>query len=126
MVAPLQVTSALFASVVLHAYHLECAVYHHAFLLVTVFSVWFHCTHHPWVALLDKIIAHVAFAVPFFDLPKAMEMNRAWLVGFPLGVALLWLCEVYFKGQRDTIHLWLHVASIVGLHCFLSELYTVH
>jgi hypothetical protein len=125
MVTPLQITSCLFASVVLHAYYLECTVYHHIFLLVTVFSVWFHGTHHPWVAVADKIIAHVAFTVPLFDIPMAVRMNRTWLVAFPLGAALLWLSETLFKEHRDSIHLWLHLTSIVGLHCFLSELYQV-
>jgi hypothetical protein len=132
MVSALQVTSALFGTVVLAAYYARCAVYHHLFLLVTVFSVWFHSTHDPWIAGIDKCIAHAAFiTVIVIDGPRIIAAEQWLLAAFPLSVGALWLWEMALvkKKRADEedaaarIHVALHVASLLGLHAFLAVLY---
>ena len=123
----LQITSCLFATVVVTAYYAQCVFYHHMFLLVTVFSIWFHCTHHPWIALIDKVLAQTAFIlVIWIDFPRLMHA-KLWLTVFPSTVLLLWIWESLLltpqqQDWKDPIHLCLHIVSILGLHCFLWQL----
>jgi hypothetical protein len=124
-IRPLQLTSCLFASVVVHAYVLRCATYHHIFLVVTVLSVLFHSTHHPSVALVDKCAAHLAFLFVLCDIPKAESQHKLWLVVFPLTTACLWGAQSFFLDHRERLHVALHAVAIAGLHCFLAELYPV-
>ena len=56
----LRFTSCLFGTVVVHAYYRRLEVYHHLFLLVTILSILYHCTHQRHVARLDKGVAHAA------------------------------------------------------------------
>ena len=124
---PLQITSCFFATIVFHAYYLrQCAVYHHVFLLVTVFSILFHTTHERTVALLDKFTAHLAFLVPLLDLPLAIDTGNAWLTLFPVGVLVLWCTEFVYAERRAELHVWLHLVSIAGVHFFLHCLHGTH
>jgi len=137
MVNPLQISAALFSTVVVSAYYAQCAVYHHLFLLVTVFSVWYHSTHDSCIAIIDKCVAHIAFmTVIWLDFPKLKKKN-SWLVLFPLGVLLLWICEVWIMKKKkeeptplatpliiQRIHVCLHLIAIIGLHCFIFQLYS--
>lgn len=116
-------TSTLFATVCLHAYYLQCTSYHHTFLLVTVFSIWFHCTHDPIIAIVDKILAHFAFLLVLMETPEAVQRNRLDLLGFPALTLGLWVLEFVFPDRRYEIHVWLHVVSVLGLHCFLIALH---
>lgn len=127
MVEPLHVTSSLFATVVLHAYYRAgAAAYHHVFLLVTAFSVLFHTTHDPTVAVLDKLTAHAAFLVSTLDLPRAVATGHGWLCLFPAGVLALWVMEFIHTDRWAVLHAWLHAVSIVGVHAFLCALYGTH
>jgi hypothetical protein len=119
---PLQLTSCLFATLVLHAYYRRCAAYHHAFLLVTVFSLLFHTTHDRTIAVLDKWTAHLAFCMTLCDVPRAIDI-APWLVLFPIAVAALWCMEFVYTRRRDELHVGLHLVSVVGVHCFLYWLY---
>jgi hypothetical protein len=119
----LQITSCLFATVVVHAYWLQCALYHHTFLAVTVFSVWFHSTHNTYVAFADKVLAHVAFLLVLCETPQAVLAEKAYLIGFPALVAVIWASEFVYTDRRFEIHVYLHLLSVVGLHCFLVELH---
>lgn len=125
----LEITSCLFASVVVNAYYMHCVLYHHLFLLVTVFSVWFHCTHHPWIAIIDKCIAQMAFViVVWVDAAHIIETQKLWLLLFPCAVLMLWIWESWLlppehKHWKDPIHACLHLFGIIGLHCFLWQLY---
>lgn len=122
-VEPLQITSCLFSTVVLHAYFLECSSYHHMFLAVTVFSIWFHCTHNSTVAVIDKILAHLAFLMVLLEIPKTLRSGKWYLIAFPFMVLCIWILECIYFEHRFEIHVWLHVVTLLGLHCFLIELH---
>jgi len=128
---PLQISSALFGTVVVMAYYAQCPLYHHMFLLVTVFSVWFHTTHDPWIAVMDKVIAHMAF-IMVVCLEGPRLMGGAWWLGvFPTCVGVLWVWELQLVKKHGqplpaivkTLHVCLHATGIVGLHFFLWVLY---
>lgn len=139
MVQGLQITSAMMSTIVLSAYYAECIVYHHLFLLVTVFSIWYHCTHDAWIAIIDKCIAHMAFmTVIWIESPK-LKKETIWLMLFPAIVLILWICEIWFmkkKREESTlilsipitvqrIHICLHLMGIIGMHCFIFQQYVV-
>jgi hypothetical protein len=116
----LRVTSALFGTVVLHAYYRQCAAFHHLFLLVTLLSVVFHVMPSPpkWLRLADKATAHAAF---LFILLAQDTAQAPWLLCFPMMVLMLWYGQTLQNAH--VLHVALHVVSIVGLHCYLHALY---
>jgi hypothetical protein len=126
----LHITSCLFATVVVRAYYLDLAVYHHLFLVVTVLSLLFHCTHHAVWRVADKCAAHGSFLyILLNDSPLAFEMGKAWVVLFPLSVAVLWFGQSSLSRllsvSTDTVHAILHVMAAAGLHFYMHELYSL-
>ena len=124
----LQITSCLFATVVVHAYYLNLVVYHHLFLVVTVLSLLFHCTHLPFWRVADKCAAHLSFLYIFVnDSPAAFKLGKAWVVLFPLCVCVLWFGQSWlsdmFSISTYWIHALLHVMAATGLHLYMHELY---
>lgn len=123
---PLQITSCLMATVVIHAYALRQAVFHHLFLLLTVTSILFHSTHHHVVAIIDKITAHAAFLFILLDLYTAHQTGKVWIVVFPVIVTILWFGQSIYTiddPRRSYMHTVLHLVAIAGLHVWLYELY---
>jgi hypothetical protein len=111
--------------VVLHAYRAQCAAYHHLFLLVLSTSLMLYSgglgNNNQWLARIDRAAAHAGFLyVVCIDVPRA-----PWpLALFPAAVAGLWLSEGLLPQHAHNLHALLHVTSVVGLHCFLSVVYS--
>jgi hypothetical protein len=125
MLPLLQLTSCLFGTVVMHAFYLHMAEYHHLFLALTITSILFHVTHLDHFRLIDKVVAHLCFIRIAADTGLALEQNAPWLLVFPLGVIALWFGQglVHPPEERDRMHLALHALAIVGLHTYLWALY---
>ncbi len=128
----LRFTSCLFATIVIHAFHLprsdrtEC--YHLLFLLVTVFSLLYH-THSfgghlaTAVGFLDRVFAYAAFLyVMLEDTKRALDQSCLWLLLFPFFVVFLWMSEFVWPDRSDSLHAALHVLSVVGVHLYLAVL----
>jgi hypothetical protein len=115
----LSATSCLFATVPLHAFYTRSSAYHHIFLLVTVLSILFHTTQNPLLRKIDTAVAHLAYVFMLWESYLATMAHRAWLVVFPLAVAVLWLLQRPFPAQQNRLHVGLHCVSVVGLHAFL-------
>lgn len=120
---PLIATSCLFATVVVHAYHAEAWLYHHLFLVVLVLSLAAHGTHDPLAMSVDKAVAHGAYLFVLSEGLKIENSRDLWIVIFPCIVLAIWVAESYYPGRDREIHVFLHGAAIVGLHCFLAVLY---
>ena len=108
-------TSCLFATIVLHAYHLKISSYHHVFLAVTVLSILFHCTKSPKIGIVDKITAHSAFVLVLTDTRLAIEKGKTWLLAFPMWVMVFWFAQSFAPARREQLHVLLHFAVIVGM-----------
>ncbi len=120
----LEHTSALFGTVVVHAFMKHLAIYHHVFLALTISSIFFHLTHDPHIRKMDKAIAHGAFiAVIVLDSENALD-QAPWVLLFPLACAGLWFSQSFFPDHRHSIHMVLHIASIVGMHVYFATLYS--
>ncbi len=119
----LQWSSALFSTVVLHAYYRWCEVYHHVFLLLTVTSLLFHCEHHPVVRVIDKALAHFVFALVLLDTPLAFEKQAVWLLLFPCLAGCAWVAQSFWPEISDKLHLALHITGVCGMHMYLCLLY---
>ena len=121
----LQVTSLLFATVVIHASFLDVASYQHIFSAVTVLSLVYHSTHDKWVGIADMIMAHFSMSfVLLWETQKLVMTNNEWLLLFPSLVTLLWVAEDQCRSKRSMLlHALLHVTSVVGLHAYLYFLY---
>jgi hypothetical protein len=115
----LSLTSCLFATVPLHAFHTQNTAYHHIFLLVTVLSILFHTTQHTVIKTIDTAVAHMAFLFMVWESYNAALAKQAWLLVFPAVVAALWLLQRPFPAQRNRLHAGLHCVSLIGLHSFL-------
>jgi len=115
-------TSCLFASVPVHAFYAQNALYHHMFLTVTVLSILFHCTHEPHIRLLDKMASHVIFLLVLMDGDMVLKNSKEWLLAFPAAVMLLWWAQSVFPTESQALHACLHLVSVGGLHAFLYEL----
>jgi hypothetical protein len=115
----LSLTSCLFATVPLHAFHTQNTSYHHIFLLVTVLSILFHTTQHTVIKTIDTAVAHMAFLFMVWESYNAALAKQAWLLVFPVVVAALWLLQRPLPAQRNRLHAGLHCVSIIGLHAFL-------
>jgi hypothetical protein len=119
----LQYTACLFAVTVVHAYHLQITSYHHTFLLVTVLSILYHCTHEPWLHKLDKLVAHLAFVFIIADTPRAIAREATWLLVFPLSVVSFWVAQGGWPGRAQELHAALHCVAVVGLSAYMHTLY---
>jgi uncharacterized membrane protein len=116
-------SSCLFATVVLHAYHIQCVGYHHVFLMLTVSSLLFHCLHHPVVRVVDKFLAHLAYVMVVFDTPKALAADALWLLVFPVMSACAWFGQSFWPERKDPLHLGVHLIGVCGMHAYLEVLY---
>ena len=114
-------TACLFATVVLHAYVKQLAVYHHVFLALTVSSILYHTMHEPLVRLADKMLAHVAFGLVLLDTPKALA--APWILSFPAAAACSWFAQSIWPERSEQLHMALHVIGAVGMHFYFSVLY---
>jgi hypothetical protein len=114
-------TSCLFTTVPLHAFYARSSAYHHIFLLVTVLSILFHTTQHSVLRKIDTVVAHMAYLFMLWESYNAIMAHQAWLVVFPLAVAVLWVLQRPFPAQQNKLHAGLHCVSIIGLHAFLGS-----
>jgi hypothetical protein len=117
----LQLSSCLFATVVVHAYAARNAWVHHGFLALTLTSVLFHTTHEERWRVLDKGLAHLVFALVALDAPRVLAGSSWWILAFPLGTLACWGAECLLnEGRgRDRVHLALHLVSLAGMHAYL-------
>jgi hypothetical protein len=120
----LQYTACLFAVTVLHAYHMQIMSYHHTFLLVTVLSILYHCTHEPWLHKLDKLVAHLAFVFILSDTPRAVAHQAVWLLAFPASVLMLWVAQGRWPERAHDLHAALHCVAVMGLSAYMHTLYS--
>ena len=117
----LQYSSALYLTVVLHAFHARNALYHHVFLVVAYCSALFYAQpavrSTSWLDLADAMCAHAGFVCVALD-PRGVR--HPWLLLFPAATAALWLGQRgRSRDTQDRLHVCLHVISVVGLHCYL-------
>jgi hypothetical protein len=120
----LHLTSCLFATIVVHAYHVKNTMYHHVFLAVTVLSILFHCTKSARVGIIDKIIAHFAFLLVLTDTRLAVQRGKPWLLAFPMWVAIFWFTQSLFPARNMQLHVMVHLTGLVGMHAYLRELHS--
>ena len=121
----LQWTSCLFAIVVLWAYAYGNAWYHNTFLLVTVMSLlrWTSPSPSTVVIMMDKAIAHWAFALVLWDTERVIyRQTHLWLLIFPLCVSILWTLEFFLEEVAVRLHAALHVVSAVGACLYIFYL----
>ena len=111
-------TSCLFATVALHAYHVQDGFYHHLFLALLTTSL-LHRAHPDSLAVLtiDTLLAHAAFVACLMDWERVVASGHYWLGAFPVAVAVLWATD-----EDEIVHGMLHVTSVVGMHCWLAFL----
>lgn len=119
----LEISSCLFATIVLHGFYLKCVVYHHIFLALTVTSILFHCQHHPVVKAIDKFLAHLAFVLVLLDTPKVIETKNEWLLLFPIMSVCSWFGQSVWPEKSEIMHLALHLIAVYGMHMYLYVLY---
>ena len=111
----LHLTSCLFATVALHAFYAQDAVYHHIYLALTITSLLYYTGHsNLWIRRLDVFMAHLAVFVAAYRAPN-------WLLEvFPIAVACLWMSQRYVSSEdADRLHAILHVVAVVGMHIFI-------
>jgi hypothetical protein len=114
-------TSALFLSVVVHAFRVQNAAYHHMFLIATVLSLAFHSQQQPHklLHLTDFAVAHFAFVWVFLDLISLGLMREAW--PFPVLIIWLWILEHLVPAHRVLLHAGLHITALTCVHYVLSR-----
>ena len=117
-------TSCLFATIVVHAYHLKITSYHHTFLAVTVLSILFHSTKSPKVQIVDKITAHFGFILVLTDTRLAIEKGKTWILAFPIWVMVFWFAQSFLPARSAQLHAMLHLTVVVGMHAYLYELHS--
>ena len=122
----LVLTSLLFGTIVLHAYHMQNRKYHHLFMAVTLLSVAFHSSEKPSLLLrvCDTALAHIAFLVAFAEMVSMP--SPPWLWTFPIAIACLWILEHCspMYGFRVQLHAALHLTSLGCVHCLLHFMAT--
>ena len=119
----LHLTSCLFATIVVHAYHLKVTSYHHLFLAVTVLSILFHATRSPTVGIIDKLTAHFGFLVVLTDTRLAIERGKSWILAFPMWVVVFWFAQSLLPARSMQLHALLHLTVVAGMHAYLHELH---
>ena len=122
----LYITSCLYSTISIHAYYVKHTYYHHLFLLVSIFSILFHTTNNKYIAIIDKLIAHIAFIyVIIFDTYIIYKKSYIWLLLYPIITFNLWYLQKYLTTLelKNTFHLFLHIISIIGVHNYIYLLH---
>ena len=112
----LHLTSCLFATIVMHAFYAQDALYHHIYLVLTLTSLLYHTGHSAiWIRFIDVILAHTAVVVAVIRAPS-------WLLEvFPMAVICLWIAQNYVSREKaDQLHVVLHLVTVVGIHVFIA------
>ena len=114
-------TSSLFLSVVVHAFHVQNAAYHHIFLIASVLSLAFHSQQQPHrlLHLTDFAFAHFAFVWVFRDLISLGLIREAW--PFPALILALWIVEHLVPAHSVLLHAGLHITALACVHYVLSR-----
>lgn len=120
-------TSALFLTIVIHAFYVQNAVYHHLFLGVSVLSLAFHGWPDrqqrdppPLLCLADKALAHVVFIIALLDM--IAHLRHMWyLFVMPAAILVLWILEHMQNSRhlRVELHIALHLAGLCTVHLLL-------
>ena len=119
-ITPLQCTSALFSTIVLHAHARNMPDMLFLSLMVTVFSLWFHSTQNRAVVVFDLVWAHVYFAYTVVQL----LLHKSKIIGFSAVLALTWarLCFCKEKSSETFWHVAMHCQVILGSHIYIAFL----
>lgn len=112
----LQCTSALFATIVLHAHLRQQTDIVVLSLLVTVFSVWFHSSGSRVVVVADVFFAHLYFAYT----AAVLLCQRSPVLILSLSLAWTYAKVCREKANAKIWHLWMHVQVIVGSHIYIA------
>lgn len=119
MATKLQLSSCLFGTVVLHAYHKREEALHFLSLCVTICSILNHSSvSHSFIRRLDMFFAHVLCAYAAFYL--ALGLNPLLLL--VVIIVGLWFFEMGFSLSLETaenVHAAIHVVAVLGLHSYL-------
>lgn len=115
----LELSSCLFATVVLHAYQRGCDYYHHLYLLLLTTSLVYRVRPHcPYAFWADVAVAHWAFLSCVWDFEWMRRLGEEWLLVWPMLIMLVWWFDTTVR-----THAALHVVTTVGMHCWLAYLY---
>jgi hypothetical protein len=111
-ITPLQWTSTLFGTVVIHAYLKQETALHTLSLIVTVFSILHHSSKDQFVARVDMIFAHILFFYAIYNL--AILLSPFFLFG--VLIAVIWITECL---TDIDLHVFLHIFAVIGMHGYL-------
>ena len=114
-ITPLQITSTLFGTVVIHAYLKQETALHALSLIVTILSVLHHSSKNTFVDRLDFAFAHLLFFYTIYHL--AVLYSPFFFIG--VGLAVIWFTECFTSVD---LHVQLHVVALIGLHGYLWHL----
>jgi len=120
MSAALQFTSACFASIVLHAHLRDLTDIVVLSLLVTVFSLWFHCTKDHTVVLFDFAAAYTYFFYTAFQLWR--RRSKVLWLSFVLVVTNWYLCDACDPDEQLFLHVLMHAQVLVGSHVYVATM----
>jgi hypothetical protein len=104
----------LFATVVIHAYHMKSTAYHHIFTLATVLSVFQSYT------ILKKLVGYfIFFWVVEMHAPRG---DKWWLLLFPTFLTFLWSLHYLFPSRTHSLPAAVGLVSVVGMHFYIQQL----
>ena len=113
-------TSCFFGTVVLHAYWRSHALLHFLCLCQTMLSMLnYGDPSNPYARRMD-----MSFALSFFGQGTyLLVLERNWLLGFALAVAVLYVAERRSESEetKTLLHAALHVVACLGLHLYLCQ-----
>lgn len=110
----LQCTSALFATIVFHAHVRRQTDIVALSLCVTVFSLWFHCTHDPTILRFDMFFAHLFWLYT----GAKLFIAKSKLVAMTIGIAAVYaaLCQA---SNKLLLHFIMHCQVLIGSHLYI-------
>lgn len=113
----LQCTSALFATIVFHAHLRRQTDVVALSLLVTVFSLWFHCTRDPTILRFDMFFAHLYFVYTAVKL--CARKSKILVLSVSLACTYVLLCRA--TERKLLMHFIMHCQVLAGSHLLIAN-----
>jgi len=116
----LQLTSASFATIVWHAHVRQLSDIVLLSLLVTVFSLWFHCTKDRTIVVFDYAFAYLYFFYTALNLWKRRS-KIIWL-SVMLATTNAFLCNSCDPAEQLGLHVLMHLQVLAGSHIYIVNM----
>lgn len=108
-------------TLVLHAYHARCHLYHHWLLSWMVICACPYSSE--FLDVLRKSLSYFIAVAVLGDVQRIIHSGETWVLCFPTASIAFFLLGWAWPARRDRLQFLACLAGVAGLHCLFRVLY---